>query len=113
MVSKRRDDLRDYMGDEFEFIATIETSDYKRRRMVITDVAMLNGDGGFTVLATHLHLRNVDDKILLRLTIGDVIIFKAIACSYDTRTGGGRFKNFALENVRCIRKIGGKYNGRK
>ena len=34
MVSKRRDDLRDYMGDEFEFIATIETSDYKRKRKI-------------------------------------------------------------------------------
>lgn len=113
MVSKRRDDLRDYMEEEFEFMAVVQSSSYETGRMIITDVSIPDDNGGFIIVASHLHLRNVNDKILRRLRVADIIIFKATVCKYKKDDGGGVFRNFALENVRCMKKIGGKYNGRK
>lgn len=110
MVSKRRDDLRDYMEENYEFIATVEDSNYSMRRVIVTDVAIVDADGTFRIVSPHLHLRNVDDKILKRLRFPDIIIFKATACRYEKSNRDELYRNFALENVRNIKKVRGVYD---
>lgn len=111
MASKIRDILQDFNDKECEFIATVEYSNYKQRKLILVDIAKPKDYDDFEVVATHLQVRNVDDKILKTLHIGDIIMFKAVVYKYDGDVSE-YYRNFSLGNVRKIKKIRGVYNGK-
>lgn len=112
MKSKRRDGLREFIGEEGVFLATVQDYDYKRRHLVLTDVATkCKKSKGILIIAKHLHVYNVDSKLLKKINKPNIISFRATAYVYSKKHVGETLKNFSLENIREITVIRGEYDG--
>lgn len=112
-MSARRDGLRNFMGKEGVFIATVQDYDYNRRRLILTDVATKGKNSEVIILAKHLHVHHIKSKLLRDIRKPNIITFRATSYNYDKDDDTGELiRNFSLENVRDIVIIRGVYNGK-
>lgn len=111
MVSKRRNLLTNYMGEEGIFMAVVQDYNYAKQHLILTDVAIEGENLEVVMVAKHVHVKHIKNKILEKLSVPAVISFKATAYTYTRKYDGEKYRNFSLENVRDIVVIGGRYNG--
>lgn len=108
MVSKRREFLKESGFKEDVFFATVQYSNYSERHLILTDVFIPDENGKATKIVEHVHVYNVNEKILKKLRRHDLIVFKAIMGRYNTEKYDSVITNYAFEYVNSVRKVGGK-----